>query len=131
MSAFPASEADARTARTLATIERFNEAFARHDVPAIMALMTSDCLFEGTFPAPDGQYYRGQAEVGAFWTAFFNGSPNARFETEEIFAAGDRCVARWVYHWVSEAGKPGHVRGVDIFRVVEGKVAEKLSYVKG
>ncbi len=25
----------------------------------------------------------------------------------------------------------GHVRGVDVFRVRDGKVAEKLSYVKG
>ena len=28
-------------------------------------------------------------------------------------------------------GTPGHVRGVDVFRVRDGKVAEKLSYVKG
>ena len=131
MPAFTGPGADAQTAQTLATIERFNEAFSRHDVPAIMALMTPDCLFEGTFPAPDGQYYRGQAEVGAFWTEFFRGSPSARFETEEIFAGGDRCVVRWVYHWTGPEGEGGHVRGVDIFRVAEGKVAEKLSYVKG
>jgi len=60
----------------------------------------------------------------------FRRSPQARFETEEIFAAGDRCVVQWTYHWVKE-GKPGHVRGVDIFRVRDGKLAEKLSYVKG
>ena len=57
-------------------------------------------------------------------------SPEARFEAEETFAAGDRCVVRWVYHWVRD-GQPGHVRGVDVFRVRDGKVAEKLSYVKG
>jgi hypothetical protein len=28
-------------------------------------------------------------------------------------------------------GKPGRVRGVDVFRVRDGKVCEKLSYVKG
>ena len=28
-------------------------------------------------------------------------------------------------------GMPGHIRGVDVFRVRGGKVAEKLSYVKG
>jgi len=32
---------------------------------------------------------------------------------------------------VDADGKPGHVRGVDVFRVREGKVAEKLAYVKG
>jgi hypothetical protein len=32
---------------------------------------------------------------------------------------------------VGEASSGGHVRGVDVFRVRGGKVAEKLSYVKG
>ena len=122
---------DAQTAATLATVERFNEAFNRHDVPAIMALMTGDCVFEGTDPAPDGRFFRGQAEVGAYWTELFNGSPHAKFEVEEIFACGDRGVVRWVYHWIAKDGAPGHVRGVDILRVADNKVAAKFSYVKG
>lgn len=36
---------------------------------------------------------------------------------------------RWRYRWSREAGQ--HVRGVDVYRIREGKVAEKLSYVKG
>jgi ketosteroid isomerase-like protein len=118
------------TEQTLATIHRFNEAFNRHDVDAVMGLMTEDCVFDNTRPPPDGERMVGQAAVRAFWVGLFRRSPQARFETEEIFAAGDRCVVRWTYHWVKE-GKPGHVRGVDIFRVQDGKVAEKLSYVKG
>lgn len=47
-----------------------------------------------------------------------------------MFAAGDRCVVRWVYTWVRE-GTPGRIRGVDVFRVRDGRVAENLSYVKG
>jgi len=35
-----------------------------------------------------------------------------------------------VYSWVKD-GTRGHVRGVDVFRVRAGLVAEKLSYVKG
>ena len=66
----------------------------------------------------------------SFWTQFFERSPQARFDAEEIFEAGDRCVVRWTYHWIRE-GTAGHVRGVDVFRVRDGKVAEKLSYVKG
>ena len=38
----------------------------------------------------------------------------------------DRVVQRWRYSWAD-----GHVRGVDVFRIRDGKVAEKLSYVKG
>jgi ketosteroid isomerase-like protein len=115
---------------TLDTVRRFNEAFNRHDVPAIMALMTDDCAFENTRPRPDGERHEGQAAVRAFWEAFFARSPTARFDAEEEFVAGDRCVVRWVYHWVRD-GEPGHVRGVDVFRVRGGQVAEKYSYVKG
>jgi ketosteroid isomerase-like protein len=113
-------------AATLATIERFNAAFNRHDVDAVMALMTDDVVFENTSPAPDGERHEGQAAVRAFWEHFFATSPNARFEVEDIFAAGDRCTVRWRYDWDG-----GHIRGVDLFRVRDGKVAEKLSYVKG
>ncbi len=115
---------------TRAVVDRFNDAFNRHDVDAIMALMTDDCVFDSTRPPPDGERHEGQAAVRGYWAAFFARSPAARFEAEEVFACGDRCVVRWVYHWVRE-GAPGHVRGVDVFRVRAGKVAEKLSYVKG
>ena len=119
------------TAATLDTIERFNEAFNSHDVDAIMAFMTDDVVFENTSPRPDGERYEGEQAVRGFWEQLFGGSPSARFETEDIFAAADRCTVRWVYHWVDSEGKPGHVRGVDVFRVHDGRVAEKLSYVKG
>jgi ketosteroid isomerase-like protein len=117
-------------ATTQATVERFNAAFNRHDVPALMALMTEDCVFDSTRPPPDGERLVGRAAVRGFWEAFFQRSPEARFETEELVAWGDRCVVRWVYHWVRD-GRPGHVRGIDLFRVRDGRIAEKLSYVKG
>jgi ketosteroid isomerase-like protein len=121
---------DTATAATIAAVERFNEAFNRHDVDAVMAAMTDDCVFDNTRPPPEGERFVGQEAVRGFWEAFFQRSPHARFDTEEVFATGDRCVVRWVYHWVRE-DKPGHIRGVDVFRVRDGKVAEKLSYVKG
>ena len=121
----------ADTATTLGVIDRFNEAFNRRDVEEIMALMTNDVVFENTSPWPDGERYDGQESVRGFWVQFFASSPNARFDSEDIFAGGDRCTVRWIYNWTDAEGKSGHVRGVDVFRVRDGKVAEKLSYVKG
>jgi ketosteroid isomerase-like protein len=121
---------DPVTRVTTDIVNRFNDAFNRHDVDAVMAAMTDDCVFDSTRPPPDGERHVGQAAVRAFWQAFFERSPHARFETEEMFAAGDRCVVLWIYRWRRD-GREGHVRGVDIFRVRDGKVAEKLSYVKG
>jgi ketosteroid isomerase-like protein len=109
----------------------FNAALNDRDVEAMMRCMTPDCVFENTDPAPEGTRYVGQAEVRGFWEAFFRGAAEARIDTEEIFCADDRCVMLWTYRWVDLAGQPGHVRGVDVYRLRGGLIAEKLSYVKG
>ena len=109
----------------------FNEAFNRHDVAGMMQLMTDDCIFENTSPAPDGAVYSGKEVVTRFWQDFFRESPQAHIEIEEIFSLGERCMMRWRYSWVDMAGDKGHVRGVDVFRVRNGFIREKLSYVKG
>ncbi|MDP1548225.1 MAG: nuclear transport factor 2 family protein, partial [Anaerolineales bacterium] len=107
----------------------FNEAFNRHDVAGMMKLMSDDCVFENTAPAPDGTVYSGKDAVTRFWQGFFRESPQAQIEIEEIFGFGNRCIMRWRYHWVDEAGEKGHVRGVDIFKVEDGFISEKFSYV--
>jgi ketosteroid isomerase-like protein len=120
----------ARTAATLDAVQRFNAAVNRHDIDAVMAVMTEDCVFENTNPPPDGARYTGNAAVRAFWAQFFARAPDAAFEVEEVVALGDRCVVRWIYRKTRD-GQPWHLRGVDVFRVRDGKVAEKLAYVKG
>ena len=109
----------------------FNEAFNRHDVPAMMGLMSANCVFENTAPAPDGTRYVGVEAVAQFWGDFFRAAPQAHIKIEEIFGLGERCVMRWEYSWVEAGGDRGHVRGVDVFRVRGGLIIEKLSYVKG
>ena len=108
---------------------QFNEAFNRHDVAGMMQLMTDDCVFENTDPAPDGTVYKGRQAITQFWQDFFRESPNAHIEIEEIFSLGLRCVMRWRYQWGD--GEQGHVRGVDVFKLKDGLICEKLSYVKG
>lgn len=109
----------------------FNEAFNRHDVEGMMQLMSDDCIFENTEPAPDGAVYFGKDAITRFWQDFFRNSPQAHIEIEEVFGYDIRCVMRWRYEWVDTAGKKGYVRGADIFRVKNGYIQEKLSYVKG
>ena len=109
----------------------FNEAFNRHDVAGMMQLMSDDCVFENTSPAPDGTRYSGKEAVTQFWQVFFQESPQAHIEIEEIFGFKNQCVMRWCYEWVDGADQKGHVRGVDIFHVKNSLICEKLSYVKG
>ena len=81
---------DPVAAATADAVRRFNEAFNRHDVDAVMACMTPDCAFENTFPAPDGERFEGAAAVRGFWERFFQSTPAARFETEELFQLVDK-----------------------------------------
>ena len=116
---------------TLATVEHFNEAFNSHDVDRIMSLMTDDCVFESTDPPPDGRRIEGQEAVRGVWNDLFKASPDANFETEELFVAEDRATVRWLYTYSDASGVKQHLRGVDVMQIRNGKVAEKLSYVKG
>ena len=62
----------------------------------------------------------GRAALRDAWAASFarGGEP---FAIEDRFAAGDRVVQLW---------RVGTVRGVDVLRVRDGRISEKLGYVK-
>jgi uncharacterized protein (TIGR02246 family) len=107
-----------------AVVAAFQRAWDAHDLEAALALVTDDCVFDATTP-PDGRRHAGKAALRAAWAPIFADAAS-RFAVEERFAAGDRVVQRWRYDWGG-----GHVRGVDLFRVRDGLVAEKLSYAKG
>ena len=115
----------------LAVVQRFHQALNARDLEGMLACLTDDTVFENTHPAPDGTRYEGRTAVRSFWEGFLAGSSAVRIEAQEIFAAGDRCVMRWVYTWVDARGVEGHIRGVDLYRVRGRLIAEKLSYVKG
>ena len=82
---------------TRATVDRFNDAFNRHDADPLAALLTEDTVFENTSPPPDGRRIDGKAAVVEFWRTWFAKNPQARFDAEEGIVAGDRAVVRWVY----------------------------------
>lgn len=122
---------DPRWGPNHAGLARFSAAFGRGDVDAVMALMTDDCVFEATGPAPDGVRHEGAEAVRGVWVELFGGTREPAFTEEESFVAGERGVLRWRFDWVGDDGAPGHVRGVDVLRFRDGLVCEKLSYVKG
>jgi ketosteroid isomerase-like protein len=106
-------------------LEAFGQAWNDHDLDAALALTTDDIVFESTGPAPDGERSVGHKAVRTAWQPIF-ADLASRFTVEELFVSGDRALQRWVYRWGD-----GHVRGVDLFTLRDGKVAEKVSYVKG
>ena len=108
----------------------FNAAFGACDLDGSMALVTDDVVFESTSPSPDGVRHEGADAVRQAWADVFT-TKDLTFTEEESLVEGERGFVRWRFDWTSDDGSPGHVRGVDILRFRDGKLAEKLSYVKG
>jgi ketosteroid isomerase-like protein len=98
----------------------FQAAWDAHDLDATLALVTDDCVFESARPGVNGPRIVGRDALRAAWAAGFakGGEP---FAIEDRFAAGDRVVQLWRF---------GAVRGIDVLRVRDSRISEKLGYVK-
>ena len=118
------------TETTVELVTRFENNFNTYDTDALMADMTDDCVFEHVAPASVSLgRHEGQAAVRAVWESLKEHFPGYRFDIEDIFGVGDRCACRWTVTWRQADGSTGTGRGVDIFTVRDGKIAEKLTYV--
>lgn len=117
------------TAANEKLVKAFVDAFNRHDADGIMSLMSKDCVFESSVPAPDGARVVGAEQVRNAWLNMFKNRPSAHFDEEETFVAGDRAFSRWRLSWETDNGRQ-HVRGIDVMRIKDGLIVEKLTYSK-
>ena len=122
------TEGAADAEATLAVVQRFIDSVGRHDVDAILADMTHDAVYENFGQDVDSGRHEGQAAVRAAFEAVFAAYPDCRSETDELFAAGDRCCYCWTMRWTEADGRDGVSRGTDVFTVRDGKVALKRTY---
>src|SRR5204862_7837843 len=95
---------------TRLVIDRFNEAFNRHDANALAAWLTDDTVFEDTSPAPDGRRVEGKDAVVEYWRTWFVRKPDAVFEAEYVIVSGDRAGVCWIYLTVRNE-RPWNQRG--------------------
>ena len=114
-----------------AFLDDFANAWNRHDVDAILSMMTADCVFESS-RGPDvaGMRYVGQAEVRRGIEDALTAFPDARWHDPKHFIAGDRGVTEWVFSGTAVDGGRTEVQGCDVFTFRDGKIAVKNSYRK-
>ena len=114
----------------LALLDRFADAWNRHDLDALMSMMTDDCVFEASAgPHVDGQRSEGPA-VRAAYAAVFATFPDAHWANARHFIAGDRGVSEWTFTGTRNDGTRVEVNGCDLFTFRDGKIAVKNSYRK-
>ena len=115
----------------LALLDRFAEAWNRHDLDALMGMMTDDCVFEASAgPQAVGQRSEGQQAVRAAFAAVFEAFPDAHWANPRHFIAGDRGVSEWTFTGTQQDGRRVEVNGCDLLTFRDGRIALKNSYRK-
>ena len=121
----------ASEAELLTLLDRFADAWNRHDLDALMSMMTEDCVFEASAgPEVDGQRSDGKAAVRAAYAAVFETFPDAHWANPRHLIAGNRGVSEWTFTGTRTDGTRVEVSGCDLFTFRDGKIAVKNSYRK-
>ena len=116
---------------TVTLLQDFADAFNRHDVDALMSMMTADCVFEASGgDCADGERHDGQPAVRAAFAAVFEQYPDAHWGNARHFVAGDRGVSEWTFTGTGKDGTRVEVTGCDLFTLRNGKIAIKNSFRK-
>ena len=112
-------------------LQAFADAWNRHDVDALMSMMTTDCVFEASGGnMVDGERHEGQRAVRAAYAAVFEQYPDAHWGNARHFVTGDRGVSEWTFTGTLKDGKRVEVVGCDLFTFRNGKIAIKNSFRK-
>jgi steroid delta-isomerase-like uncharacterized protein len=112
-------------------LERFADAWNRHDLDTLLSLMTDDCVFEASGgPDVNGQRSEGRTAVRAAYAAVFDAFPDAHWANARHFIAGHRGVSEWTFTGTGQDGARVEVNGCDLFTFREGRIAVKNSYRK-
>jgi steroid delta-isomerase-like uncharacterized protein len=121
-----------RSDATLADLlDRFADAWNRHDLDALMSMMTDDCVFEASAgPDVDGHRSEGRSAVRAAYAAVFEAFPDAHWANARHFIAGTRGVSEWIFTGTKRDGTRVEVTGCDLFTFRDGRIAIKNSYRK-
>ena len=116
----------------LALLQRFSEAWNRHDLEALMDCMDADCEFHAV-AGPDvlGRSFVGRDAVCEGFALAWQTCPDAAWRDAVHFVCGERGVSETTFCGTRAAdGKRIEARMVDVFTFLNGRIAVKNAFRK-
>lgn len=117
---------------TVDRLEAFAQAWNRHDLDALMAFMTEDCVFH-TWTGPDasGTRHVGRDAVRAAYGRAWVDFPDAQWTRARHFVSGARGVSEWTFVGTRASdGQRVEVDGCDVFSFRGERIRAKDSWRK-
>lgn len=106
------------------TIERYNEAWNAHDVPAIVALHAPGMVFENHSA---GERVEG-GDVAGHIARIFENWPDLRFRGRRLYVRDGLVVNEWTATATDGGGRRLEWDGVDLFPFEDGLILRKDVY---
>jgi ketosteroid isomerase-like protein len=112
-------------------LEAFADAWNRHDVEALLSMMTEDGVFEASAGTDvNGERHEGLRAVRVAYEAVFVQYPDAHWGHARHFVTGTRGVSEWTFTGTLKDGRRVEVNGCDLFTFRNGRIAVKNSFRK-
>ncbi|WP_255569102.1 nuclear transport factor 2 family protein [Neoroseomonas alba] len=116
---------------SLSLLNAFADAFNRHDIEALLGMVTEDCVFDmSSGPEPWGTRHIGRQALREALPWAWRTWPDARWEQVKHVVAGDRGFSEWTFRGTDAEGRVTEIRGVDLFVLRDGFIARKDTFRK-
>lgn len=123
----------ARMREQIELLERFAQAWNDHDVNALLSMVTTDCVYDGsTGPELHGTRYQGHEQLRRGFAGVWEAIPDARWEEARHMAwGGEQGYTEWIFRGTRLAdGSKVDSRGIDVFTFRDGLIAYKNTFRK-
>ena len=107
------------------------DAFNRHDIDGVMKYFADDCVFYAVGGDECfGTTIQGSDAIATAFSGVWGGMKDAKWAHDNHFISGDNAVSEWTFTGTMEDGKRVDARGVDIFKIKDGKIVSKNAFRK-
>ncbi|MCS5715571.1 nuclear transport factor 2 family protein [Herbiconiux sp. CPCC 205716] len=122
---------DRHSDMTPEVLAAFSDAWARHDLEALMSHVTDDCVYSASVGPEPGRTWSGKDAVReGFALMLAHDVGQERHEDEGPIILGTRGAGTWSFTGPGPDGVVVETRGCDIFQFRAGKIARKDAFRK-
>jgi ketosteroid isomerase-like protein len=107
-------------------IERYFDAFNRHDIDGVMACFHDHAVVGGV----ESRRAKGHDAVRARYESEFAAVPDGRCDLQTAVAHDGRGVAESLFHGTTSDGRPVKAVGAEVIEFADGKIKEIRDYHK-